>query len=77
MTKRGVVAIVKVVKLSNKIIQNDIRIALLGGSNNGKTTFLSVIQEIFLTMEMVVDERVFFVMIMRRSMEKHPVLSMS
>ena len=43
MTKRGVVAIVKVVKLSNKIIQNDIRIALLGGSNNGKTTFLSVI----------------------------------
>lgn len=42
-TKKGVVAIVKVVKLSNRIIQNDIRVALLGGSNNGKTTFMSVI----------------------------------
>ena len=42
-TDKGIVAIIKVRKLENYLIEDEIKIGLLGASNNGKTTFLGTI----------------------------------
>src|SRR5579885_1318330 len=41
-TNNGPYAIVHIKKLENYLIENEIKIGLLGSSNNGKTTFLGV-----------------------------------
>lgn len=42
-TDRGVMAIIKIRKLEDYLIEDEIKVGLLGGTNNGKTTFLGIL----------------------------------
>jgi GTPase len=42
-TEKGIFAIVKIRKLEDYLIEDEIKVGLLGGTNNGKTTFLGIL----------------------------------